>query len=101
MRIVSSSASVRLIRRSSLAVASAMVRLPRSIARRKMLSEWPCEVDAPPPFRAGRQKGVYDVGIRKTTVAADHTDEMRIPNMLAVALLLVSPQRRRRSQGQG
>jgi hypothetical protein len=34
------------MRRSSLAVASAMVRLPRSIARRKMLSEWPCEVDA-------------------------------------------------------
>jgi hypothetical protein len=39
---------VRLMRRSSLAVASAMVRLPRSIARWKMLSEWPCEVDAPP-----------------------------------------------------
>jgi hypothetical protein len=47
------------MRRSSLAVASAIVRLPRSIARRKMLSEWPCEVDAAP--LRGRTAGrAYD-----------------------------------------
>jgi hypothetical protein len=59
----------------NLAVASAMVRLPRSIARRKMLNEWPCEVDAPPSSgpgrlrdlrteRNGREKGRRRIGSR-------------------------------------
>jgi hypothetical protein len=49
IRSVSSSASPRLIRPISFAVASATSGFPCSSARRKTVRAWPCEVDAHPP----------------------------------------------------